>query len=739
MRCFIITICFLISSISFGQSIVVSGYVLDEDSNPITDVEVVSSTNKVIVQTKTNQQGMFQISLNDSIHQLTFTKSGYKPFSTSVSSNSTLTVYLEYSDLLSMSIEEILKTNVNTVSLNAEKITDAPGVVTVFTSAELKNMGIRTVREALTFVPGFSTMQNDDEQILAMRGIFATSNQKILFLRNGHSLNEANLDIPFMEYNISIENIKKIEIIRGPGASIYGNSAFAAVVNIITQDKESTLLKTTIGNHGLFGLDGQISKKLSETSSFLGFFRYTNIQGEKSNPSINDPNTYLTESNYTLNNYPRNYDAGFVYTSEHINTSISFQKHHYQTYWSVDGYYTNTDSIIRHPGLMHKSIHFDLDLKYELQRNVSLKLQHYANISTLTNSRLLNNLDETTYLHGRLQVNEWNVLKSGVNYFSTWNYLPSGNLIAGIAFEYRQYMDSWVMSNTMDSSRLTMHQSPFFPTGHENRGAVYLQGNHTFTPWFKVNTGVRFDLAEKYKTTFNPRVALIFYPANDINVKIIYTKAFQAPGYSYRVSNAEYSGSIEALQPEIINTFQSSIRYDISSSVFCEVSAFYNRVNNLITRIDANYSNYGKLASYGFEGEFHADLEKARLFINYALLLPDTTYIDDRFNTANITDNRFKNMPMHRSNFGTTLKLHKNFNWTICGQYSGAFYNTLNENTQPTILFNSTINICNILDKFIISASCYNLFNTKYALGDPSVLPMNQSGRWISLSLSLSF
>ncbi|MBN1185548.1 MAG: TonB-dependent receptor [Bacteroidales bacterium] len=728
------TICFVPV---LGQNFIVTGLITDRENNPIEDVLVKSNAPNYSINTKTNTKGEFKLSLPDTVNNLTITKPGYKSVNSQVNSSCHLNITLELSDLLVMSLEDILKTNVNTVTLKEEKITEAPGIVTVITGEELRTLGIRTVREALTLVPGFSPLQNDDEMIFAMRGIYATSNQKILVMRDGHSYNEGNLDIPQFEYSLSIENIKKIEIIRGPGASIYGNSAFAAVVNIITADSEGIRAKVGFGNYGQFNFDAYISQKVNSNSSFLAYGRYASNQGQPFDVNINGPNApENTKGTYYAYHYPRNYDVGIRYKSRFYTSSLSVRRHCYKTYWSAEGYHTNVDSIFIQPRLFQNSIHYDLNFDLEVHKNVNLTLQNYIDYSILTNYRLVKPIDTLKYLHGYVQNNEWNVLKAGTKYYTSWKYSLSGTIISGIAFEHRKYLDSWLMSNALDSSRIVLSIKPFYPENHESRGAAFIQLHHTVTPWLRIDGGVRYDIAEDFDATLNPRLALIFYPFNPFTIKLIYTKAFQAPGYSYRNSVAAFSGSVEPLQSEIINTFQWSAHYDFEKASFIEISAFYNRLNNFITRPEnlTYYTNIGKMSSYGMEIESRINIEKYSIFANYSLLLPDTLNMDDKFR-LNIHNNRFKNMPMHSANAGITYHYRDIFDFSVYGQYASSFYSVNDVKLDQRLILNTSLRLRNIYKYGEIDASIYNFTNHLYYLGDPSVRALPQPGTWIMISI----
>ena len=117
------------------------------------------------------------------------------------------------------------------------KISKAPGIVTVITTEEIKNLGYRTFVEILRTIPGFEILKDGSNGVVvpSVRGI--TSSNKVRLMLNGHFVNSPFTGSAFGRFDdFPVENIKKIEIVRGPGSAMYGENAFTAVINIITKD-----------------------------------------------------------------------------------------------------------------------------------------------------------------------------------------------------------------------------------------------------------------------------------------------------------------------------------------------------------------------------------------------------------------------------------------------------------------------------------------------------------------------
>lgn len=124
--------------------------------------------------------------------------------------------------------------------MNADYI---PGMATILYGKDLLVRGTRTVWEALGLVPGISLgMEFTGERQILSRGVghgYASGNVKVLL--DGMSLNSTLLATANPVLNIPIEQIERIEVIRGPGSSVHGEYAYAGIVNIITKNTERRL------------------------------------------------------------------------------------------------------------------------------------------------------------------------------------------------------------------------------------------------------------------------------------------------------------------------------------------------------------------------------------------------------------------------------------------------------------------------------------------------------------------
>ncbi len=140
-----------------------------------------------------------------------------------------------------------------------------PGIVTVLQGDHLEALGATDVHSALRYVPGANLVANNyGRKGVTVRGIggaFGSSNLKLML--NGHAVN-GNFAVAAPHLmNLPIEQVARIEVIRGPGSILYGEYAFSGVINVVTRVQQS---RATVG-FGSFGevqLGGVAHEQLAE-------------------------------------------------------------------------------------------------------------------------------------------------------------------------------------------------------------------------------------------------------------------------------------------------------------------------------------------------------------------------------------------------------------------------------------------------------------------------------------------
>jgi outer membrane receptor for ferrienterochelin and colicin len=170
------------------------------------------------------------------------------------------------SDLMSMDLDALMNLDVTTASRFADKLSEAPSIMSVVTSDELRRFGGLTLNEILQTVPGLtgSTQYFVDRSLVAARGDQTkTDGGHILFLINGRptrEVMEGGIISDLLE-SFPVEILERIEIIKGPGSVLYGSNAFSAVVNLITKKAKANqaTISASGGPRGAVDSIGQFS------------------------------------------------------------------------------------------------------------------------------------------------------------------------------------------------------------------------------------------------------------------------------------------------------------------------------------------------------------------------------------------------------------------------------------------------------------------------------------------------
>lgn len=143
-------------------------------------------------------------------------------------------------DLTELSMETLLTVavdSVSTASKHSQKTTRAPASVVVITADDIRRHGWSTLGEALGSVPGFHVSDNRNYQFLGVRGFSRPGdyNSRVLVLIDGHRTNDAIFGQGSIDpvFPLDMDLVDRIEVIRGPGSSLYGSGAFFGVVNVI--------------------------------------------------------------------------------------------------------------------------------------------------------------------------------------------------------------------------------------------------------------------------------------------------------------------------------------------------------------------------------------------------------------------------------------------------------------------------------------------------------------------------
>lgn len=164
-------------------------------------------------------------------------------------------------DPTELSLEELMDIDleVTTVSKRSERLMDTAAAVYVLTNEEIRRSGVASIPEALRLVPGLNVARvNGSIYAISSRGFNGQYASKLLVLIDGRVVYSPLFSGVFWELqDVMLEDLDRIEVIRGPGAAIWGANAVNGVINIITKPASETqggLVAATLGSEERYNL-----------------------------------------------------------------------------------------------------------------------------------------------------------------------------------------------------------------------------------------------------------------------------------------------------------------------------------------------------------------------------------------------------------------------------------------------------------------------------------------------------
>ncbi len=196
------------------------------------------------------------------------------------------------SDLTQVSIENLMNMEVTSVSKKEQKLSQVAAAIFVITQDDIHHSGATSIPELLRMVPGLDVAQmNANTWAISSRGFNSQFANKLLVLIDGRAVYSPLYGGAFWDtQDLPLEDIDRIEVILGPGGTIWGANAVNGVINVITKKTADTLGGLLIGGGGTaaqeFGTV-QYGGKFKEKTSYRIFTRYLN---DNHSPDLNGQN-----------------------------------------------------------------------------------------------------------------------------------------------------------------------------------------------------------------------------------------------------------------------------------------------------------------------------------------------------------------------------------------------------------------------------------------------------------------
>src|SRR5471032_1421674 len=144
--------------------------------------------------------------------------------------------------LKKLTLEQLGNVEVTSVNKEPESVWNTPAAISVLTNEDIRRSGVTTILDALRLVPGVDISRNDAiGYSVGIRGFETVFSKGLLIMIDGRSLYNTLFGGVYQDLpDYPLEDIDRIEVIRGPGATVWGANAVNGVINIITKSSKDT-------------------------------------------------------------------------------------------------------------------------------------------------------------------------------------------------------------------------------------------------------------------------------------------------------------------------------------------------------------------------------------------------------------------------------------------------------------------------------------------------------------------
>lgn len=513
------------------------------------------------------------------------------PFVTQVSqlNASDSTTSEELKTVAGMSLEDLLNVKVTSASQKEQKLSDVAAAMTVINADDIRRSGATNIPDLLRYVPGVQVAAaNNNATSVGIRdfgGIFAS---KLLVLVDGRSIYDPFFSgVDWQSQKIMMENIERVEVIRGPGATVWGANAVNGVINIITKDAKDAqggLIGATYGTKeqgtGEFRYGFQPAKDLA----VYAYGEYHNEDASKPITSIgryDDCQDYLGG---VRADYKPSSEDHFRLSSD-VSSTRSGDEQFFNGNPITPAYHENTD---------RENVNFVFEHNVETDNVITLQ-SYYDRFaqSTIPTAQLVTEEAQTADFQIRQSL--------------PIDILPiKQELIYGA--EYREVSSHLGGPGLVETNPSRRNDQTF---------SLFAQSDlHLIDDVLTLTLGSKYDHNDYTGNEVQPSARILWKIDKQNSVWASVSRAVREP--SIVEANAVSGGSVlgnQNLKSEELTAYEMGYRVEPIKELSIDIAAYYNSYDNLIETFSLSglslpiREQYQKANVFGIEPSFKAQLQ----------------------------------------------------------------------------------------------------------------------------------
>lgn len=538
------------------------------------------------------------------------------------------------------------QTTISLATGSVQPLRRAPAVATVITADDIAAMGATDLDEVLEAVPGLhvSRVAQGYSPQYVVRGIYSEFNPQTLVLQDGVPItmlyvgNRGNV-----WGGLPLDNVARIEVIRGPGSALYGADAYAGVINIITKTAADQPGTTFGVRAGTFNTRDAWVIHGGHWGAFdvATYLRWGRTDGHRGTVTSDAQTVADGRLGTDASLAPGSVNTG----AEAVDASIDLRR----DAWRARLSYRLRDKVGTGAGAgssldpvgYGRTERWLLDLglsNVALSPEWRMSLNLSAFTYATTYPRLLQIMPpgawSGAFPQGLIRApNTWErqIRGSAVATYTGWagHQLRIGighdNLHLYRPQEFKNFtqVDGGIPIPTPGAQVIELPPDQvFMPPKQRRVSYIYLQDEWAIARNWQLTAGVRHDQVSDFGRTTNPRLALVWDARHDLTVKLLHGRAFRAPSFAelYSVNDPIVRGNPQ-LKPERISTHELVLSWQARADTHAQLSLFRYEMSDIIRSegLPSTRLNSGRHCGQGFELEArHSPVPQLQLSGHYA-------------------------------------------------------------------------------------------------------------------------
>ena len=463
-----------------------------------------------------------------------------------------------------------------TVSKKEQTISESPSAVSIITDEDIRAYGATNIPDLLRMVPGVDVLAiSATDYNVNIRGFNKDATHKLLVLIDGRSVNLDFMGIVLWEsLPITMEEIKRIEIVKGPGSAIWGGNAYSGIINIVTRRPVEALGTTASVSYG-------------EKNTQIGSV----IHGDrKGSTSYMISAGWKQEDNWDDNNWGQSVVRGkgsLAMETKKGNFTLE-QALSNSASLTISGGVVRSYGEVLTAADVYRRDNTSSHLKLDYQRDW-LRFHTYWNGLDTGIKETINSGDFN------IKTDTYDTELQGV--FDAGN---SNSIVTGVS----------IRVNTVDSELLSGHNQ-------QDIWGLYLQDDLKLTEKLILTAGARYDQHPLVGWNLSPRAALVYTPKEGHTLRLSYTTAYLLPTFveSYLYRKVPVAPGIDIVtigsrdvKPGKIRSLEAGYQGHLTDRIKGTAELFYNELEDFITFIPSpenplvySFYNRGKYKASGGE------------------------------------------------------------------------------------------------------------------------------------------